>query len=219
MRFQKKEPTLSEKKALKGRTNVDALLYALDQRMTGKTRVILVGRASYEIGNPELTDTLRAMLEETLKVDERTGRVLLTDDVDCYLTEEAQPVVDAGHPDSYVARLTDCYVHALNERTLILPKGWDERLQEVPGQFENLELQRLEPIDFIVCKGAAGRAKDIKFLQAFCRALNISPAAVEAKIEQVLAHPSLQLRFDALSQRNLRMLVGRLFPPSGMQIS
>ena len=219
MRFQKKEPSLAEKQALKGKTNVEALLYALDQRMTGKTRVILVGRASYEIGNPELTDKLRALLEETLKIDERTGRVLLTDDVDCYLTEDAQPVVDAGHQDSYVARLADCYVHALNERTLILTKGWDERLQAVPGQFENLELWRLEPLDFIVCKGAASRTKDIKFLEAFCRALNISPNAVQARIEQALAHPSPQLQFDAFSQRNLRLLVGKLFPPSAMEIS
>ncbi len=219
MKFQHKEPSLEEKRALKGATNVEALLYALDQRMTGRVRVVLVGRASYEIGNPQLTNQLRQRLQETTHVDDQTGRVLLTDDIDCYLTEEAQAIVDAGHPDSYVAKLAGCYVHALNERTLILPRGWEERLQAVPGQFEHLELQRLEVLDFVVCKGAAGRTKDIHFLQAFCEAMNLRQADVAGRIEQVLAQPSLQLRFDTLAQRNLRRLVGKVFPPSPPQIN
>lgn len=44
MKFQHKEPSLEEKRALKGATNVEALLYALDQRMTGKVRVLSDGR-------------------------------------------------------------------------------------------------------------------------------------------------------------------------------
>lgn len=218
MQFQKREPTLEEKKALKGRTNVEALLYALDQRMMGKTPVVLVGRASYEIGNEELTAKLRQALGEDPKIDERTGRVLLTDDIDCYLTDEAQAIVDAGHPDSYVAKLADCYVHALNERTLILPKGWDHRVQNIPGQYENLELKRLDPLDFVICKGAAGRLKDIEFLRAFCNATDIRQSAVEAKIQETTANAPLQLRFDAVSQRHLRSLAGKLFPPPRIEI-
>jgi hypothetical protein len=208
-----KLPTPEEKRALPGETNVEALLYALDSRLPDKTTVMLVGRASYEIGDKKLTEKLKALLNEEVRVDERTRKIRLTDDVDCYHTDEAQAIIDIGHQQSYVALLADCYVHALNERTLTLPKGWQERIQPVLGhKFEKLEIKRLDPLDFVVCKGAAGRPKDVKFLRAFCEALSIGQQSVAEKINATLSDPTPQLRLDRGSQINLKMLVGRLFP-------
>jgi hypothetical protein len=213
------KPTPEEKKALKGETNVEALLNALDQRMTEKAEVILVGRASYEIGDREFTKRIKERLNEEEKVDERTGKIHLTDDIDCYHSDSAQAIVDIGHPNSYVADLANCYVHALNQRTLILPNGWETRLQPVAAELSNLSIKRLDPLDFIICKGAAGRPKDHKFLGVFCKVLSIRREDVEQKIQETLANPPFQLRFDLSAQKFLKMLPGKLFLPDSSKIS
>jgi hypothetical protein len=208
-----KEPSNEEKRALKGENNVEALLYALDQRLTEKTTVILVGRASYEIGDKAFTNKLRALLGEEERIDEKTLKVFLTDDIDCFHTDAAQAIIDAAYPQSYLAKLANCYVHALNEQTLVLPVGWKERLVAAPCEFQNLQIKRLDPMDFLMCKGAAGRPKDIKFLQAFCQALNIDEGQVRKKVAETLAKPTAKLLLDTSSQKYLKMLPGRLFPP------
>ncbi len=191
---------------------MEALLHALDERMTQKTTAILVGRASYEIGDKDFTKELKALLSEEERMNEKTGKIFLTDDIGCFHTDASQALVDEAHPNSYLARMADCYVHALNEQTLILPVGWRERLQPVPYKLGNLESKRLAPLDFIICKGAAGRPKDIKFLQAFCQALNIDQGQVRQKVEETLAKKPARLFLDTSAQRYLKMLPGRLFP-------
>jgi hypothetical protein len=213
------KPTPEERKALKGETNVEALLNALDQRLTEKAEVVLVGRASYEIGDREFTKRIKERLNEEEKIDNRTGKIHLTDDIDCYCSESAEPIINIGHPNSYVADLANCYVHALNERTLILPNGWRERLQPVAGQLTNLSIKRLDPLDFIICKGAAGRPKDHKFLGAFCQVMNIQPEEVNQKIQETLTNPPFQLKLDTSAQKFLKMLPGKLFPPDSPKIS
>ena len=174
-------PTLEEKRALPGATNVEALLYALDVRMTEKTPVILLGRASYEIGDRDFTKKLKAILNEEERLDERTGKIRLTDDVDCYHTDEAQAIVDAGHAKSYVAQLADCYVHALNSRTLTLPKGWQARLQPVTVELENLKISRLEPMDFLICKGAGRTTQGHQVPSGILRSIRNQPTTGHRK--------------------------------------
>ncbi len=99
-----KVPTLEEKRALAGSTNVEALLLALDARLTEKAQVILVGRASYEVGDKDMTKKLKALLNEEERLDERTGKIRLTDDVDCFHTEQAQGIIDMGHLNSGSSR-------------------------------------------------------------------------------------------------------------------
>jgi hypothetical protein len=206
-------PTAQEKRALEGETNVAALLHALDERVSGKTTLVIVGRASYQIGNDDFAPKLRQLLGEEDKIDDETGKLYLTEDIDCFHTDAAQEVIDAAHEHSYLAQMAKCYVHALNEQTLVLPIGWKDRLQEIPSNLRNLELKRLEPLDFIICKGAAGRTKDIKFLTALCSVLNISQTDVQAKVDQTLEHKTAKLVFDTSAQRFLKMLPGRIFPP------
>ncbi len=211
-----KVPTEQEKRALRGDNNVEALLYALDQRMAEKTSVIIVGRASYEVGDKEFTQKLKTLLGEEERISEISGKVFLTDDIDCFHTDAAQAVVDAAYQNSYLAKMADCYVHALNEQTLILPIGWQERLKPVPGNYENLELKRLDPLDFVICKGAAGRPKDAKFLQAFCKALNIDREQVQRKINETLARKPARLFLDTSAQKYLVMLPNKIFPPAAI---
>ena len=212
MKLQK--PTTQEKRALKGETNVAALLNALDQRVTEKVTLIIVGRASYQIGNDEFAPRLRQLLGEDDKIDDETGKLFITEDIDCFHTDAAQAVIDAAHEHSYLAQMAKCYVHALNEQTLVLPIGWKDRLQDIPCNFVNIQLKRLDPLDFIICKGAAGRTKDIKFLKALCNALNIDQDQVRAKVEETLQHRPAKLVFDTSAQRFMKMLPGRLFTPS-----
>jgi hypothetical protein len=212
MRLQK--PTTKEKQSLKGESNVEALLGALDQRMIENTTLIIVGRASYQIGDNEFAPKLRELLGEDHKIDEETGKLFITEDIDCFQTDSIQAVVDAAHEQSYLAEMAKCYVHALNEQTLVLPIGWKERLQDIPCKLQNLQLKRLHPLDFIVCKGAAGRPKDMKFLQALCTVLNIDQAQVQGKIEETLKHKPTKLVLDTSAQHFLKMLPGKLFPPS-----
>ncbi|SPE61783.1 hypothetical protein SBV1_760003 [Verrucomicrobia bacterium] len=212
MRLQK--PTKEEKRALKGETNVAALLNALDLRLSEKTPLIIVGRASYQIGDDDFGPKLRQLLGEEHKIDEETGKLFVTEDIDCFHTDEAQAVIDAAHEHSYLAEMAKCYVHALNEQTLVLPIGWKSRLQGVACKLEHLQLMRLDPLDFIICKGAAGRPKDTKFLQALCQALKIGERQVREKVEETLKHKPTKLVLDTSAQRFLAMLPGRLFPPT-----
>ncbi len=208
------KPSSQDKRELPGETNVAALLNALDQRVTTKTQLIVVGRSSYQIGNDEFAPKLRALLKEDDKIDDETGKLSLTDDIDCFHTDAAQEVIDAAHERSYLAEMSKCYVHALNEQTLVLPIGWKDRLQNIPTGLKNLELKRLDPLDFIICKGAAGRTKDAKFLTALCEALSITQEQVQAKVDDTLHRKTAKLVFDTSAQRYLKMLPGRLFPPS-----
>jgi hypothetical protein len=206
-------PTPEEKRALKGDTNVEALIYALDRRLEEPRAVIIVGRASYQLGNDVFAGKLRELLGEEHKVNELTRKRFLTEDLDICHTDAAQEIVDAAHEHSYLAEMADCYVHALNQQTLVLPIGWRDRLQDVPLALEKLQLKRLDPLDFIMCKGAAGRPKDIKFLRAFCAALSIDQAQIQAKVDETLKHKSAKLFLDTSAQAFLKMLPAKLFPP------
>ena len=198
-------------KALKGENNVEALVYAIDARLTAKTSLIVVGRASYELGDAEATKKLRLLMGEEERVDDKTGKLFLTDDLDCCQT--AQEIIDVAFQTSYLAEMANCYVHALNEQTLILPMGWQARLQDIPSTLalKNLELRRLDPLDFLICKGAAGRAKDIKFIQAFCQVQSISREQIQQKVTETLTGMTARLHMDPLAQKYLKMLPNRIY--------
>lgn len=95
-------PTAQEKRALEGETNVAALLHALDERVSGKTTLVIVGRASYQIGNDDFAPKLRQLLGEEDKIDDETGKLYLTEDIDCFHTDASQEVIDAAHEHSYL---------------------------------------------------------------------------------------------------------------------
>lgn len=215
LRNKTNEPSPEDRKRLPGSTNVESLLYALSVRATVPAEVVLVGRASYEIGDSQLMESLRKELGEESRHSHVTNKPILTDDVDVYYTDEMEEIVGMGHKDSYVAKLAECYLHALNEQTLVLPKGWQDRKQPiaVQGNPGTLRFYRLDPMDFLVCKGAAGRPKDHVFLTAFCKAKGITCDEIKAKIDEVLADPPAKLSGDQSAKFHLASLPSRICPP------
>ena len=202
-----REPTPEEKRRLQGHSNVEALIFALDQRLSQKTPIILVGRASYELGDPETTEQIRKILKDEHRVSDVTHKLILTDDIDCYATEAIEEAANLAHEGSYLSKLADCYLHALNERTLVLPQGWATRTEPIPlSGLQYIEPKRLNPLDFVICKGAAGRIKDWNFLAAFTQIKGINLESIQQKALETLAHPSAQLRFDTVAQNALRRL-------------
>jgi len=191
------KPTQDDKRRLPGKSNVEALLYSIDARTTKPATLILVGRASYELGDPRFHNYMRELLGEQERVSSISQKALLTDDSDIYYTEEADEAIGIASKGSFVADLCDCYLHPLGEQTLCLVKGWEKRVQTVPelsdGPMEKITFKRLDPLDFIVCKAAAGRQKDEKFLSAFIKARCITQAEIESKLEELRANPKEML--------------------------
>lgn len=187
------KPTQEDKRRLPGKSNVEALLYSIDARTTKPATLILVGRASYELGDNKFQNYMRELLGEQERVSSISQKALLTDDSDIYYTEEADEAIGIASKGSFVADLCDCYLHPLGERTLCLVKGWETRVQEVPelsdGAMEKITFKRLDPLDFIMCKAAAGRQKDERFLAAFIRARGITEAEIEEKLNELRSNP------------------------------
>ena len=191
------KPTIEDKRRLPGKSNVEALLYSIDARSTKPATLILVGRASHEIGDIKFHNKMRELLGEQEKISSISQKALLTDDSDIYYTEDADEAVGIASKGSFVAELCDCYLHPLGEQTLCLVKGWESRLQNVPelsaGPMEKITYKRLDPLDFIICKAAAGRPKDEKFLSAFIQTSEIKQESIEEKLNALRANPKEML--------------------------
>lgn len=180
MQFKRHTPTDADKLKLPGKNNVETLLLCIDARLTTPTTVLLVGRASYEVDNPELTKNLQHKLGEAQKIDSLRKTPILTEDVDGFATDETEAITALAHKGSYLAQLCTTYFHPLGEETLFLPAGWEQRIETLALEnMENLKTFRLHPLDFILCKAAGGRSKDYTFLQAFIEEKAISKKAIQ----------------------------------------
>lgn len=189
MQFKRHKPTKEDKLRLPGRNNVETLLLCIDGRLSGPVEVLLVGRASYEIDNPQLAKNLQEKLGEATKLDPLRKIPILTEDVDAYATDQTEAITAIAHRGSFVAELCDTYFHPLGEETLFLPEGWADRIEPlVIPNTENLKTFRLNPLDFTLCKAAAGREKDRVFLAAFLAEKNISKKMVQDHWEKTCAN-------------------------------
>jgi hypothetical protein len=216
MRKANNQPSIDEKRQLLGRTNVESLLYALDKRCLEPISITLIGRASYEIGDEKFMTEMRSLLGEMERKSEVSGRIIITEDVDVYYTDDVQPCVEMAHKESYLARMAECYLHALTDKTLVLPLGWENRIETVHMGLPlvNLKVHRLNALDFIICKGAAGRTKDISFLKAFCAVKGITEEQVRCKTLEVLNDPPQKLLEDQVSKFNVSVLATQLNLPT-----
>jgi hypothetical protein len=119
------------------------------QRYNGPNEAIL---ASF----PDAPDDLLVSMEPDLYPKNRPERADLLDGS----IGEGSPFHD----------LYGYYVHGVDERTAILPYGWQDRLVKVRN--ENTRGNTgwcLEPHDLVVAKAVAGREKDFRFLEASAR--------------------------------------------------
>lgn len=188
MQFKRNKPTKEDKLRLPGRNNVETLLLCIDGRLPGPVEVLLVGRASYEVDNPELAKNLQRTLGEATRLDTIRNIPILTEDVDAYATDETEAITAIAHKGSFVAELCDTYFHPLGEETLFLPTGWAQRVEPLKlDGMENLKPFRLHPLDFTLCKAAAGRDKDRIFLSAFLAEKQISKRMVQEHWEKTCA--------------------------------
>jgi hypothetical protein len=202
-----REPSDEERRGLQGQTNVEALVRAIDQRLQQPTELILVGRASYELGDEELGKKLRETLQEPVRQNSKSRKLILTEDVDCLVTgKTTDEAVNMAAKGQYLAKMADCYLHALTEQTIRVPKGWEKRVEDIPmpGQpLTNLRLKRLDPYDFVISKGSAGRAKDEEFLKAFLKVYKLDRDKLSETFRDVLANPPSNLAADKTSMYNL----------------
>lgn len=219
MNFARNKPTAEEKRRLPGGSNIEALLLAVDARLMRdagepKIDVLLVGRASYEVGSAETRAKLRDLLGETDRLSAQTGKLLLTDDVDCYATDETEQIVALAHRGSYVAELCEAYVHALSDETLFMPLGWKDRIELITGMegLEALQLHRLGHTDFFFCKASAGRPKDETFLRAFVQAVGLTLSELQAAYARVEANPPTKFMLDPSCGSNIRMMLSACGP-------
>jgi hypothetical protein len=84
------------------------------------------------------------------------------------------------------------YAHGVDERTAVLPRGWDDRL--VPIRNENTRGATgwcLEVHDLAVSKLAAGREKDLAYVETLFRRQLASPTVVAERLkETAFAEPA-----------------------------
>ena len=199
MQYKRHKPTLEEKLKLPGNNNVETLLLVISARLTEKVPVVLLGRASYEVDDPALSKNLIEELKEKQKMHETRNIHIITEDIDGFATDATEIITAMAHRGSYVAELCDTYFHPLGNETLFLPEKWEERLEDVKiKNCHNLEIKRLHPLDFILCKGAAGRAKDEIFLKPCMKIKKISKEDIKKhwektncqKLKKIIDHPS-----------------------------
>jgi hypothetical protein len=97
------------------------------------------------------------------------------------------------------------YAHGVDDTTAILPDGWMERLVRVQTA-EGAIGWCLEPHDLAVSKLAAGREKDLDFLEAMIRAGLASVDLVRQRLAQT---PNLPPERQILATAQLSHLAGQ----------
>ena len=174
---------------------------------------MLLGGASYEIDNEGISKRLVETQGAHPRIHPLRKIPMLTECIDGYATEETEEIAAIAHKDSRVAKLCDTYFHQLGEKTLLLLNGWQDRVEDVKFDgLEKLRIFRLNSLDFVFCKAAAGRDKDRVFLDAFVEEKNITEADIRKHwlISDGDNHP--RIRESELVLANIRRSLG--FSPS-----
>lgn len=92
------------------------------------------------------------------------------------------------------------YAHGVDETTATLPEGWPERLVRLQNENTMGAVGWcLEPHDLAVSKLAAGREKDIRFVQAMLRERLITAEVVRARL-RATPRMDARLREDAVAR-------------------
>lgn len=94
------------------------------------------------------------------------------------------------------------FADALGLASVTLPTGWEDRLKPLYDPDGKIVAKCLDPYDLAACKIAAGRPKDLEFLQA---ALTSELLTVEEFLERSLLVRS-KLENDALKDRFERLI-------------
>jgi hypothetical protein len=122
-------------------------------RITGEKQFIIIGSQSLHGKYPDLADDIVRSAEVDLLAAERRGRTEWLNAIGVY---------------SRFHETFGYYADPVDEKTATLPKGWKDRLVNLPpGDTEGVKGLCLEPHDLAIAKYVASREKD----QVFTRAL------------------------------------------------
>lgn len=109
--------------------------------------------------------------------------------------EELTEIVDAYFGEGSEFHTTHgVYLQGVDESTCVLPVGWRDRLIRLPDKAaapERVPVRCLDPHDLAVAKIAAGRPKDIEFVNALLTSGHLDPAKIRACAGELdpAAHP------------------------------
>jgi hypothetical protein len=94
------------------------------------------------------------------------------------------------------------YLQGVGPETAVLAPGWQERLVRVthPSMGGGTAFC-LDPIDLLAAKCAAGREKDLAFVQVALRSGRIEAAAVESRVAELETSPEVRQGALALLRR------------------
>ncbi len=127
---------------------VDHVLRAAG-RITGEKQFIIIGSQSLHGKYPDLADEIVKSVEVDLLATQNPPRTDWLNSIGVY---------SAFH-ESY-----GYYVDPVDDKTATLPKGWKNRLVNLPpGETEGVKGLCLEPHDLAIAKYAASREKDLIF--------------------------------------------------------
>ena len=154
-------------------------------RITGEKQFIIVGSQSLHGKCPDLPDEILTSFEVDLIAARNTDRTTWLN------------VVGVGSPfhESF-----GFYIDPVDESTATLPKGWKDRLVNLPaGDTEGVKGLCLEPHDLAIAKYAAGREKDRVFTRELARRGIVSQVRLVELLEQTPV--------DELLRAHIRQLI------------
>lgn len=154
-------------------------------RITGEKQFIIVGSQSLHGKCPDLPDEILTSFEVDLIAARNTDRTTWLNGVG----------VGSPFHESF-----GFYIDPVDESTATLPKGWKDRLVNLPaGDTEGVKGLCLEPHDLAIAKYAAGREKDRVFTRELARRGIVSQVRLVELLEQTPV--------DELLRAHIRQLI------------
>jgi hypothetical protein len=139
-------------------------------RITGEKQFIIIGSQALHGTYPDLPDEILKSLEVDLIASEHSDR-----------TEWLNAI---GHLSRFQETF-GYYADPVDRGSAILPKGWDDRLVDLPpGDTEGVRGLCLEPHDLAIAKYVASREKDLIFTRELARRGITSEERLRALLEQ-----------------------------------
>ena len=170
---------------------VDHVLRAAG-KIVGDDQFIIIGSQSLHGKFPDLPDELVTSIEVDLYAKDRKLRTEL---------------LNAIGQDSDFHRTFGYYADPVDDRTAVLPSGWQGRLVNLPaGDTGGVRGLCLEPNDLAISKYVARRDKDILFTRELARRGYVSQATLLALLGKT--------RVDTATKARIRKNIERDFGPS-----
>lgn len=173
---------------------VDHVLRAAG-RITGERSFVIVGSQALHGTHPDVADEIRRSAEVDLIAGAHVER-----------TEW----LNAIGQDSEFHETFGYYADPVDERTAVLPSGWQQRLVTLAaGETDGVTARCLDPEDLAISKYVAGRPKDRAFTRELARRGITSRARVLERLEQTSISRELRDRLRLIIEADFATHVTR----------